>query len=57
MFAGVSSSSRATCPNTEMRRRDKRWDNDSGQSVVVLHHFGLGRTIIFQALVQQCYHY
>ena len=28
MFAGVTSSSRATCPNTEMRRRDKRSDNE-----------------------------
>jgi len=28
MFAGVSSSSRATCPNTGMRRRDRRCDNE-----------------------------
>jgi len=28
MFAGVTSSSRATCPNTEMRRRDMRWHSD-----------------------------
>jgi len=28
MFAGVTSSSRATCPNTEMRRQDRRWDNE-----------------------------
>jgi len=28
MFAGVTSSSRATCPNTEMRRRDRRWDSE-----------------------------
>ena len=28
MFAGVMSSSRATCPNTEMRRRDRRWDSE-----------------------------
>ena len=28
MFAGVSSSSRATCPNTEMRRRDRRCDSE-----------------------------
>ena len=26
MFTGVSSSNQATCPNTEMRRRDRRWD-------------------------------
>ena len=25
MFAGVTSSSRAACPNTEMSRRDRRW--------------------------------
>jgi len=25
MFAGVSSSSQATRPNTEMRRQDRRW--------------------------------
>ena len=28
MFAGVSSSSRAICPNTEMRRRERRWDSE-----------------------------
>jgi len=28
MFAGVSSSSRATCPNTEMYRRDRRRDSE-----------------------------
>ena len=28
MFAGVSSSSRATRPNTEMRRRVRRWDSE-----------------------------
>ena len=28
MFADVSSSSRATCPNTEMRRRDRRCDSE-----------------------------
>ena len=28
MFASVTSSSRATCPNTEMRRRDRRWDSE-----------------------------
>ena len=28
MFAGVSSSSRATCPNTEMRRRHRRRDSE-----------------------------
>jgi len=28
MFTGVTSSSRATCPNTEMRRRDRRWDSE-----------------------------
>ena len=28
MFAGVSSSSRATCPNTEMCRRDRRWGSE-----------------------------
>jgi len=28
MFAGVTSSSRATCPNTEMRRRDRRCDSE-----------------------------
>ena len=28
MFSGVSSSSRATCQNTEMRRRDRRWDGE-----------------------------
>jgi len=28
MFAGVMSSSRATFPNTEMRRRDRRWDSE-----------------------------
>ena len=27
-FAGVSSSSRDTCPNTEMRRRDRRWNSE-----------------------------
>jgi len=27
-FASVTSSSRATCPNTEMRRRDRRWDSE-----------------------------
>ena len=26
MFAGVSSSSRATCFNTEVCRQDRRWD-------------------------------
>jgi len=28
MFAGVLSSSRATCPNTEMCHRDRRWDSE-----------------------------
>ena len=28
MFAGVSSSSRATCPDTEMHRWDRRWDSE-----------------------------
>ena len=28
MFAGVTPSSRATCPNTEMRRRDRRWNSE-----------------------------
>jgi len=28
MFADVSSSSRATCPNTKMRQRDRRWDSE-----------------------------
>jgi len=28
MFAGVSSSSRATCPNTKMRRRERRRDSE-----------------------------
>jgi len=28
MFAGMTSSSRATFPNTEMRRRDRRWDSE-----------------------------
>jgi len=28
MFAGVTSSSRATCPNTELRRRDRRSDTE-----------------------------
>ena len=28
MFAGVPSSSRATYANTEMRRRDRRWDSE-----------------------------
>ena len=28
MFAGVSSSSGAMCPNTEMRRQDRRWDSE-----------------------------
>ena len=28
MFAGVTSPSRATCPNTEMRRLDRRWDSE-----------------------------
>ena len=35
MFAGVSSSSRATCPNTEMCRRVRRWDCD----ILLLHSF------------------
>ena len=51
MFAGVSSSSRATCPNTEMRRRERRWDSEVRPVVVVLHYFGLGHTIGFQAAV------
>jgi len=53
MFAGVTSSSRATCPNTEMRRRDKRWDCEVRpvRCSSLLHHFGLGRTIGFQAAV------
>ena len=51
MFAGVTSSSRVTCPNTEMRRRDRRWTVKSDRSFVALHHFGLGRTIGFQAAV------
>ena len=28
MLAGVSFSSRATCPNSEVRRRDRRWDSE-----------------------------
>jgi len=28
MFVGVSSSSRATCPNTEVHRRDRRCDSE-----------------------------
>ena len=28
MFAGVTSSSRATCRYTEMRRQDRRWDSE-----------------------------
>jgi len=42
MFAGVLSSSRATCPNTEMCRRDRRWDCD----ILLLHPFNgpLSRT-------------
>jgi len=35
MFAGVTSSSRATCANTEMRRRDRRWNSDSGVRSVI----------------------
>ena len=31
MFAGVTSSGRATCPNTEMRRRDRRWDRQTAK--------------------------
>ena len=52
MFAGVLSSSRATCPNTE-RYVDGIGDETvkSDRSVVVTHHFGLGRTIGFQAAV------
>jgi len=41
MFAGVSSSSQATRPNTEMRRRNWRWDSE----------VRLSRTIGFQAAV------
>jgi len=51
MFVGVSSSSRATCPNTEMRRRIGDGTVKADRSVVVLHHFGFGRTIGFQAAV------
>jgi len=51
MFAGVSSSSRATCPNTEMCRRDRDGTVKSDRSIVALHHFKLGRTIRFQAAV------
>jgi len=52
MFAGVSSSSQATCPNTEMRRRDRRYDSEVRPvRCIVLHHFGLSRTIGFQAAV------
>ena len=53
MFAGVTSSSRATCPNTEMRRRDRRWDCEVRpvRCSSLHHHFGLGRTIGFQAAV------
>ena len=28
MFAGVLSSGRATCPNTEVSQRDRRWDSE-----------------------------
>ena len=46
------SSSRATCPNTEMRRRDRRYGTvKSDRSVVVVHHFKVGCTIGFQAAV------
>jgi len=52
MFAGVSSSSRATCPHTEMRRRDIGDGTvKTDRSVVVLHHLGLGHTIGFQAAI------
>jgi len=51
MFAGVPSSSRATYANTEMRRRDRRWDSEVRPVRCILHHFGLGRTIGFQAAV------
>jgi len=47
MFAGVMSSSRATFPNTEIGDGTVKSD----RSVVVLHHFRLGRTIRFQAAV------
>ena len=51
MFAGVSSSSRATCPNTELRRRDRRWDSEVRPvRWSILHLFGLGRWIGFQAV-------
>jgi len=52
MFSGVSLSSRATCPNPEVSRRDRRWDNEvRAVRCIVLHHFGLGRIIRFQAAV------
>ena len=51
MFAGVSSSSRATCPNTEMRRRDRRWDSEIRPVRFSTSSFGLGRTVGFQAAV------
>jgi len=50
MFAGVSSSSPATCPNTQMCRRDRRWDSEVRRVCCILHHFKLDRTIGFQAV-------
>jgi len=53
MFACVTSSNRAMCPNTEMSRRDRRRDSEVRPVYCssLLHHFGLGRTIGFQAAV------
>ena len=51
IFACVSSSSQATCQNTEVSRRDGYGTVKSDRSALVLHHFGLGRTIGFQAAV------
>ena len=48
MFASVSSSSRAACPNTD-RIGDGTVKSD--RSVVVLHHFGLGCTIGLETAV------
>ena len=44
MFAGVTSPSRATCPNTEMRRLDGRtagmpvWKNGSSAGGLAIHY-------------------
>ena len=46
MFAGVTSS-RATCPNTEMRRRDRRRDSaKSDRSVVVGLYFIISDSVV-----------